>query len=486
MIFAAMDMEEMEKELSYFSIELLHYISRASWLGAINVPKLGKFTPYDMSALLKACGEKHITKAELKTLWGTAMRFCIPAMDLTMAKMEVSVSRDADSVIFQPTARPFQYMAGVEQIYLQECRYANLVDTLYGYSARSIGNPVTRDDLIATMLINFFRVFAKKRIMYLNATEDLCSLQETEINMIVSLMRDSTDVTDIIIQTPNRSFAKLKEALVPILARNRILVENKYRPALTGDHWLEAGFYWLRYLSDETNQDLLNFPLLAKHDKYKSSTREMGTEGLHAILRCLKDRKARIQMMYGPSKPAFYVSCLPNELDSYLTELVTYVKTKDAYFPFNSLGIAYEPGYDRQFIDLISTLGIKPGFDKIVLTNFVPHHKGKTSELIEQLIAIVKQGKWCSLVQIPELEDPSTLNTDEYKALHEQYARLNNLILKNRRVIQADILVQRTKAIPAVKIKADEAGADVSEAAEVPTEEKEAEAEARRTVIGRS
>ncbi len=428
---------------STFESGHFEYLSRASWLGDTNTDKLGLFETNNMSALLRQIDKNDITLTQLKKYWQLGVRYCIPGLDLTMQALNmVSIDNTKDEISFRPLALTFNNIDSIKRTHEQTC--GNIFNTtLFDCFKRNPDASMKAEDLVASMLVSFFRVFATKRHLVIDMDMTLCQLNDSEINIMVALMRDNTDVTNMTVNknmAENPSLSKLKQALLPILARNRWLVANKYRPSLASDHWLEAAFYALQYFSDDSNTDLLTQPTPDKHLNFIGCVNEMSIEGLDAILRCLCDpqRKNRLDLFYRDRRPGFLATCLEKDLNAYLTKLVSHLKEKNNYFPFATIGIKYQPGCDPLFAELFTALNQRGDFEQITLTHL--SDQLSPDKLMDDLIARANKEKWCVLINTPELNDDSKL-VERYRSLHDKYARLNNIILHNRREVEAKKLV---------------------------------------------
>ena len=304
---------------------------------------------------------------------------------------------------------------------------------------RKPGNEVPYVDIATAMVLSVFRGRAKKHKLDVTLPNQY-QLDPQEQGMILKFMRANAYVTNLQNQTGNESLEFVRKNLLSTFARNRWLANRGYKPPMVDDYWKQAAKYWVLHLPEVPDVLLPK----AEHDLFKGCVREMGLQGLDAVLRFLKDESEidRIERVYGKLNPPFYAACQPSELADYLNALIQHLR-ENTYFPFSELGIAYQPGNDDEFIRLLELINGLGRFDKITLTDCLTpaEHKLAFKSFLQKLTIQASGYKWVGLVVIPELKNKDTIN-EEIRDLRSQYEQLNNVIVRNRHALAANETLQ--------------------------------------------
>ncbi|MGL6028511.1 MAG: hypothetical protein ACRC0B_05305, partial [Legionella sp.] len=290
-----------------------------------------------------------------------------------------------------------------------------------------------------TIVLSVIRSKAKKRIISINLPLAY-QLNDEEIEFIKNALLDNPYVTQFNFNKDNESLGHVNDALLPVFARNRWLAANNYRPPLIDNYWRQAARFWLIYLTQVS--DLLQPK--QEHELFKGCVREMGLQGLKAVLALLNDEVEReyIEGLYGKNRPAFYAACLPCEYEHYLDTLLAHLQ-QEAYFPFGELGIAYQSEYKDKLVSILDALNKLKRFERITLTGCVDNLV-ECEQFLAQLTTKAITNQWVGFVVIPELDE----NTDEaFRTLRVKYSLLNNIILKNRHQKAADEVIQQIEKV---------------------------------------
>lgn len=244
------------------------------------------------------------------------------------------------------------------------------------------------------------------------------ALTEDEKKYLISEMHYNPFMQDLRLEGNelDQSLLEFKAQISPILARNRWLAENDYKPPVIADYWQDAARYWLHYL--------YHYPQIlsgnTNHQVFKTSVAEMGSVGLSHLLTYLVERETSIKAMLGDIMPPFYLGMCDRENYQQLT---THLK-QNRYFPFGQISLGYDINLD---LDLDNDLcGL------VNECNVISDHPLEKIELrdvpenCERLLAALQKeainNHWTLPMVIPNLSP---------KDVH--YVQLNNIILSNRR-----------------------------------------------------
>jgi len=405
----------------------------------------GESVPYnDLAKVIEIVGRHNLSVENFEKYSGLGYRSRIPRFAHTLSELDILKGDKEDKeetnevTLTIPNAID---ISSLDQKHLSTCITTNTDPSLIRFISRV--PPVdgrekyrtnrltaSEEDVAAAMVLTLFRSRAKKPILTVYMPKHY-QLNDEERQAIVALMQDNAFVTELNINNDNDSLNALKAELLPVFARNRWLKDRGYLPPLVDDYWLRAAKYWLTHLNE--HNDVLTSK--NEHVLFKGCVEEMGIRGLKAVLSYLKDPQKCESLLneYGSNRPAFYVACQPEEVKGYLELLIQHLQ-HGATFPFDKLGVAYQPGSDLEYSKLLGFINKNDSFDMVQLTDCLKHEEPFAS-FLETLSEHAKNDGWTGLIVIPELEDKANTG-EEYRELRALYRQLNNVILHNRHVKQ--------------------------------------------------
>ena len=393
----------------------------------------------DLAKTIRIVGGKKLSDGKFTDYSGTSYRSNVPRFDYTISDYGHPriLVESAESVSL--TVPDYIDRTSLELAHKQSCDSTNTNNELMKFIKRGGGSHSWEVDAATAMVLTLFRARAKKKELVIHLPTKF-QISADEQRFIINLMQDNPYVTEFKINN-NQSLNAIKKELLPVFARNRWLAENGYRPPLVDNYWQRAAKYWLIHLNEQQN-------ILAdkrEHDSFKRCVREMGLTGLNSVLYLLRDESQRevIEGIYAKNKPEFYAACQPDELNGYLDALIKHLKHR-AYFPFSELGISWQPGTDKKYIELISQINQLDQFEEVTLSDCLVNPKLLKTFLIKLAVSASEQ-QWVGLIVIPELEDKQNVS-NEYRELCSVYANLNNVILHNRHLKASAGLVEKIKA----------------------------------------
>lgn len=412
-------------KLSYFTV-----------LGKIN----GQPIPLnDLSAVIEAVALNSM--GAFNELIKTSLRSSIPAFIKTLLDLEY-VREDADNVTLTVPENVNREI--IQAAHSRACYPTRTNDALLNYIYQD--SDKTKRDMAAGMVLNVFRGLAKKKKISIDLPSRF-QLDENELVFLENLLQENAYITELTINDDNASLLNLQTSLRPVFARNRWLAECAYRPPMIDDYWMRAAKYWLIYLNQQPTL------LQTKDDftAFKRCVQEMGDRGLEAVLSLLSNDGQRefIDMTYGTNKPAFYAAYPAHEAQHCLGRLVRHLK-QGHYFPFSELGLAYQPGCDDGYLELLTEINHSAQFAQVVLSDCL-QHKAALKTFLTALIRAASQHQWVGIIVIPELEKKDAVS-EEHRQLRVIYDNLNNIILRNRHLRAAAPLIEKIKAVNDVKI----------------------------------
>lgn len=400
----------------------------------------GEDIPYnDLAKVIEVVGRHHLSTNKFEQYSGFGYRSRIPRFSQTLLDLNIVEELNQQVILTVPEAINYGTLTTAHTL---SCRKTRTDSSLIRFIKRDPHKTLpTEEDIATAMVLTLFRTRAKVPLLNIHLPPQY-QLNEDELGLIVRLMQDNAYVTELNINVENQSLNKLKNELLPVFARNRWLAENKYLPPFYDNYWQRAAKYWLIHLSE--HDDLLT--VKHEHELFKRCVEEMGVRGLQAVLNYLSapELSERLLGVYGTKLPAFYIACQQEEITQYLELLITHLR-KGSLFPFSQIGVAYQPGNDLNFVELIQYVNQRDSFDNLQLTDCLRHPQD-FAQLIQNLSTTAQKERWTGLIVIPELEDKNSL-TEEYRELHSLYRQLNNIILHNRHLKQGAQLAVRIKEV---------------------------------------
>ncbi|WP_133127139.1 hypothetical protein [Legionella nagasakiensis] len=414
-----------------------------------HISTLGKlrgkeYTPGDLTAVLQAYQENRLRLYDIDRDYYSSMRTLVVGFDNTLTQLGHIVQDKDSSTLTVPPVIDFDRLDRDHESY---CRPTNTNPAhLRARSSTDEYNPTgirTREENVAVMMVfAFIRAKSKKRLLTIDLPERF-QLTEEEQQFVTRTLLQNPFVTELEVGA-NRSLQAVKEALIPTLARNRWLAACGYRPPLIDNFWKQAAKHWLIHLHEQPTI----LEAKTEHESFKRCVLEMGVQGLDHALKFLADPLQRdfLDSIYGADKRVFYAACPATDYPAYLGMLLDHLRAR-AYFPFNELGIAYQPGNDRPLIELLGEINRLEQFEQVTLTECLKD-KRACRDFLTQLIEIADREKWVGLVVIPELQDQDNVDEDT-RQLRVLYTLLNDVILRNRHQHASDQLLERINGIVA-------------------------------------
>ena len=413
----------------------LYRMSGLATIGEIE----GEQIPYnDVAKVIEVVGRHRLSHQQFEYYSGLGFRSKIPRFSQTLIDLNMLQEHANQVTLTIPESIDY---SSVKTAHAFSCGKTSTDSALLRFIKRNPGSTLEPKSVeIATgMVLTVFRTRAKvPKLEILLPTPFQLNRQEQQ--MIVRLMQDNAYVTELSINDKNVSLKELKAELLPVFARNRWLHENNYLPPFYDNYWLRAAKYWLIHLASV--DDILEEK--SSHILFKGCVEEMGVVGLKAVLNYLSDPESseRLLSVYGTKRPAFYMACQKQEVNAYLDLFINHLK-EHAPFPFAKIGVAYQPGQDHKYLELIKYINQVDSFENIQISGCL-RHKREFAVFLQLLAAHVQEGKWTGLIVIPELEDKKMM-AEEYRELHVLYRQLNNIILNNRHLKQGAVLANRIK-----------------------------------------
>jgi hypothetical protein len=409
-----------------------------SSMAALNEIAGESLTLGDMAAVIGILVKKNWKAGDLVPTFNKAIATFPFGFDVTLARFGspqlVTESGDGQSISLKvPDSID---LVALRSEHVRVCRERNI-------------NPLWLDDLptkfprkgsekeyiAAMMVMTLIRTKAKKAVLDIHLPMHY-SLNQSEIAFAVAALSENAYVTDFRINA-NPSLKTIDQQLKPIFARNRWLAFNGYRPPMFDNYWKQAAKHWLLYLNDKPDV------LLPRRDNefFKHCVDEMGLTGLNAVLTFLRDDIGRelIERVYRRNLPPFYAACPASEVGDYLRTLGQYLRS-GAYFPFSELGLAYQAGYDHDFISILNEVNQLERFEKVTLTDCLKN-KDACGQFLLALMREARDKQWVGLIVIPELEDKDNVS-EELRELRVLYTQLNNVILHNLHIKAMSGLIQ--------------------------------------------
>ena len=418
----------------------------------------GEAIPYnDLAKVIEVVGRRQLSTNQFEQYSGLGFRSKIPRFSHTLTQFghPVVLEEDFNQVTLNvPNKISFHELRQAHSI---ACSATRTDSALLRFINRDpLSTNYAQEDMATAMVLTLFRTRAKKAVLDITLPKAF-NLNAQESQMIVRLMQDNAFVTELHINQDNKSLCALKAELLPVLARNRWLAANNYLPPLVDNYWQRAAKYWLIHLNE--HRDILSNKV--EHELFKRCVEEMGVLGLKAVLSYLSDSEAseRLLGIYGNNRPEFYLACQPNETKDYLTLVTDHLK-QGSTFPFAHLGAAYQPGSDKNYLELFGFVNQKSSFETVKLTDCLRHKKAFAA-FLKTLSATAQKDAWTGLIVIPELDDEATVG-EEYRELRALYRHLNNIILHNRHLKQGAELAIAIKDVSKFdEIIASEAGPQI-------------------------
>ncbi|MFJ1267503.1 hypothetical protein ACD661_02910 [Legionella lytica] len=426
----------------------LVYIAQTASLGEVNGEK---FRQGDICKVIQVMRANDWHIENLRSYNNKAQRTLPVGFAATLSAHPALVKSDSKSITL--TVPDNLSISSLRDTHITECykthtnsEWFNALWINLGDSRGNAYLPNAQREFYATMIVlALIRSKAKKRVISINLPSAY-QLNNEEQQFVINSLLDNPYVTEFQINKDiyqdNNSLENIKKALLPTFARNRWLAANDYRPPLVDNYWRQAARYWLVHLTQATD-------LLApknEHELFKNCIMEMGKQGLDSVLELLNDEIEReyFENLYGKNRPAFYAACLPHEYEVYLSTLLSHLN-KEAYFPFEELGIAYQPKNDNKLVAIIDELNKLKQFECITFAECMKH-PADCKKFLQKLIDGARQNQWTGLIAIPELDDKS--NTHEaVRELRVMYSFLNDVILKNRHQKAADEILQHIEEV---------------------------------------
>lgn len=398
----------------------LYQLARATILGELGVRR---FAANDFCKALEVIEAEGISLSSHPQVDINARSFVL-GLDAALVDLHI-LQENADSVTLKiPEYTEFSELQNAYSKYSSS--YVVSTGWLEHLKRNKSSYHYAQEDMATAMVLSVFRGRAKKQKLSIELPNSF-TLNEQEQRLILTFMEANPYVTELQINN-NPSLQKIKDRLTPTFARNKWLAANGYRPPMADNYWKQAAKYWLIHLHEKT--DILSPKV--EHALFKLCVKEMGIQGLKAVLEFLNDESERelIERVYGSDLPAFYLACPPSQTGESLQALIKYLKQKESYFPFSELGLSYHSGNDALLIDLLEQVNQLERFEQIVLTDLLVD-KVACHHFLAALARRAFDHQWVGLIVIPELEDIENAS-DELRDLQNLYAQINNVILHNR------------------------------------------------------
>jgi hypothetical protein len=309
----------------------------------------------------------------------------------------------------------------------------------YVHRSPSVASSIpSQVDIASSMVLSVFRGSAKKpklRILLPHAFE----LTPDEENLIVHSMESNAFVTELENIGDNPSIGRVRDRLLAIFARNRLLAMHDYKPPMKDDYWMKAANYYLLYLGLHPDVSLPK----ETHVEFKKCVMEMGPRGLEDILKLLSDGSYVDQLIsnYQGTQPAFYAAYLRHQSGEYLGKLIAHLRDRSP-FPYDRLVLTYWSRTDDDIVHLFREVnqlkdhkGV-PRFESITLTQgLTVDNLHPFTIFLTRLITLAEADtSYVSFIVIPELSDPDLLDP-AYNDVKSSYKLLNDLIIRNRRLV---------------------------------------------------
>ncbi len=437
-----------EEEALYFSEAFKHFMTldtreysfgdRAKFahalLAAVQASALAKheehaFLPGNLVKILEALHTEQTQGAELEDIRRQATRTFIIGFASTLEAMSFLRQEQDATTNERKTTLTVPHSVDINILRSTHNTSTSKQKVNPYWLNRLLGGANEQQNVSTFMVYTLLRVKAKNPVLDISIHQPILS---GDIETMVRLLDANPFVTRIINQTNNASLQQIIERAEPTLARNRWLHASGYLPPIADDYWKRAAHYWLRHLKD-VKEDLLQPK--AEHELFKGCVREMGQQGLEAVLKLLSDEtyQETLGNIYGLDKPAFYLGCAQSgAYQDYLQTFLTHLQTKQ-YFPFSEVGVAYHRDVGSNvFIDVLRELNKRGSFEKVTLTDCLSH-PAAFSNFMERLITVAHVEGWQAPIVIPELSGDEA-NSEANRRLRNRYAVLNDIILTNRRL----------------------------------------------------
>ncbi|MCH9755621.1 MAG: hypothetical protein K0U37_00310 [Gammaproteobacteria bacterium] len=396
------------------------------------------FKSGDVSKMIEAVYDARDKLRDVEDMRTEATRTLIPGFATTLEETSLSGTKLIIKQIDQETQKVVSTVLSVpNHIDIDELKGAHArcarqrnINSGWLRSAIADAGVYRQQSEAATLIVYaFVRAEAKSPVLTINMPRSYC-IASSDIDVMVRILDQNAFVTEFNVGD-NPSLRNMKTRLEPTFARNRWLHSRGYLPPLADDYWKRAAKEWLLHLRDEPDV------LLPKEENnlFKTCVREMGQQGLNAILEVLKDEAEAewLAKTYGRNKPAFYLGCANKT--QYNDYLDTFVRHLDANysFPFSEVGIAYHSSrHNRKLVEVLNALNEKNDFEQVTLTNCLDN-PDDFADFLRDLIAEAKHSNWQGVVIIPELQG-NTVLPDRLHFLRSQSRLLNNIILRNKRL----------------------------------------------------
>ena len=395
------------------------------------------FRPGDIAAAIRISELKGWTNPQVRPSFLKAASTLLPSFSKTLARhrMPNLLAESGDTISL--AVPDVIDMTCLNEIHVAVCKETGTADDWLIKIPGLVPRVGTVQEYIAViMVLTLIRAMAKKRILEIHLPAHFI-LNPEEKKFVVATLTENAYITEFNVNG-NDSLIDVRAQLISIFARNRWLAASGYRPPMIDDYWKQAARYWLLHLHEHPAV----LEMKAEHDLFKRCVREMGLNGLNAVLEFLSDGAEQdlLARVYGQDRPAFYAGCQPDEMRQYLSRLIAYLRVRENNFPFSELGISYQEGNEALLVDLLGQINQLKRFEKITLTDFLKAGRRSTMDFIRELTRQAKDNGWVGLVVIPELEDKEN-TSDVLCELRSMYALLNDVILRNRHLqAAADVL----------------------------------------------
>jgi hypothetical protein len=251
-------------------------------------------------------------------------------------------------------------------------------------------------------------------------------------------------------QAAHPALITLQKRMLPIMARNRWLQFNSYKPPLVDNFWQEAAKQWMRHYCE--HDDVLR----ATHanNTFRQTLTDTGRKGFVALMDYLQSDAETIKEQLGTKQLTFYIPAVQEDIETHcyqrrFTEYAVAAIRKhidaDHYFPFNQIAVSCNYGknaeygvHEKNFIaDVFGPLFIN-SLEKILLVDVLEADIDAMVYLLTQLAEYTLAENIQQLIVIPELDNESTI-LPAHKSLVILYRHLNNIILNNRRNVKGEL-----------------------------------------------